>query len=50
MKERKANTLLPALTSTLWEGIAPLPVSLADGLHSPVENVPGIADKTHNVV
>lgn len=51
-KERgkKAETVLPALTSTLWEGVAPLSVSLADGLRSPVQNIPGIADKTYNVV
>lgn len=49
-REKKAETLLQALTSTLWEGVAPLSVRLADGLHSPVQNIPGIADKTYNVV
>lgn len=44
------NAFLPELTSTLREGGAPLSVSLADGLRSPMQNVPGIADKTYIVI
>lgn len=45
-----ADAFLPELTSTLREGVAPLSVSLADGLHSPMQNVSGIAGKTYIVI
>lgn len=38
------------LTFTPGEGVAPLPVGLAGRFHRPLQNISGIAGKTHHVV